>query len=356
MVGEVALQAGVGLDPGLWHDPLMAAALVERVLARSWHCVGDLRDLTVPGSWSPRTLLPGSLDEPVLLVRGPEGLRAFSNVCTHRLALLADAPGRGRAIVCPYHGRSFDLAGRCRGQRGFSGVVDDFPGDPDHLAPLAVATFGGLAFVAIDPVVTFESLITPIAALLPALDLGAAAVSDGPVYEVDAPFVAWCENYLEGLHVPFVHPGLSAVLDPEAYEVRPLPRGCSVQAGVVAAGQPALSPHPAWPGRRLGGLYATLFPTTMINIYPWGVSLNLVEPLGARRSRIVYRAFVHHPELRDRGAGAGLDTVEAEDQAVVRRVGRGLRSRLARPPRFAPGHESAVEGFHQELKRLLDVT
>lgn len=349
------MQAGVGIDPARWRDPGVAALLAERVFLRTWHCLGDLRELAEPGSWSPRTLLPGALDEPVLLVHGPDGLRAFANLCTHRLALLADGPGRGRAIVCPYHGRSFDLAGRCRGQHGFSRVVDGFPGAGDHLAPLSLAVWAGLAFVAIDPFMAFEDFIAPVAALLPALDLSDPQITihDGPVYEVDAPFVAWCENYLEGLHVPFVHPSLSAVLDQAAYRVRALPHGNVVQVGVVPADQPALAPHPAWPDLRIGGLYATLFPTTMLNLYPWGVSLNLVEPLGATRCRIVYRAFIADPAARDRGAGAGLDTVEAEDQAVVRRVGRGMRSRLARPPRFAPGHEDGVAAFHQQLIRLL---
>jgi hypothetical protein len=117
--------------------------------------------------------------------------------------------------------------------------------------------------------------------------------------------------------------------------------------------EPPLPDHPAWPGDRLGGLYATVFPTTMLNFYPWGISMNLIEPVGVDRCRILYRYYVTDPALRTVGAGGDLDTVEAEDQAVVDRVGRGMRSRFAGPSRFAPGHEDAVAGYHAELARLL---
>lgn len=343
----------MALTPQFWREPGAFRELTDRVLARSWHCIGDLRELDAPGSWSPRTLLPGSLDEPVLVIRTEEGLVARANVCTHRLAILAEGPGRGRALRCPYHGRTFDLHGRCRAQRGFSGVVEDFPGPSDDLAHVQLASFAGLLFAAVDPLVSFEELVAPIRGLLPELDLSDGAVEEGPVYEVEAPFLAWAENYLEGLHVPYVHPGLNAVLDTTDYRVQALPYGCSVQAGLVDGDQPALPDHEAWPGARLGGLYATIFPTTMLNLYPWGVSLNLIEPIAAQRCRIRYRAYVRDASLRDAGAGASLDQVEAEDQAVVRSVGRGMRSRLARPPCFAPGHEDGVAAYHEELSRLL---
>ena len=342
-----------GLDPARWRAPGAGRALADRAWARTWHCLGEVGALAEPGAHAPRTLLPGALDEPILLVHGPEGLRAFANVCTHRLATLVDAPGRGRAIVCPYHGRTFDLSGRCRGQRGFSGVVEGFPDADDHLTPIPLAVWAGLVFVAIDPSVPFEVLVAPVAAMLPALDLGAAIVEEGPTYDVDAPFLAWVENYLEGLHIPYVHPGLDALLDADGYAVRALPHGCSVQAGIADGATPALPPHPAWPGQRLAGIYAVLFPTTMINVYPWGVSLNLVQPVGADRCRIVYRAYVTDPAARSGGAGSDLVTVEAEDQAVVARVAAGMRSRLARAPRFAPDHEDGVAAYHAELGRQL---
>ncbi|MGZ8259798.1 MAG: hypothetical protein ACXWUL_04520, partial [Caldimonas sp.] len=41
----------------------------ERVFARTWQWLGDLADVEVPGTLSPREMLPGHLDEPLLLAR-----------------------------------------------------------------------------------------------------------------------------------------------------------------------------------------------------------------------------------------------------------------------------------------------
>src|SRR5689334_4118697 len=54
-------------------------------------------------------------DEPglsAILARDPDGvLRAFANTCRHRATRLVDAPCAAKALVCPYHGWTYDLAG-----------------------------------------------------------------------------------------------------------------------------------------------------------------------------------------------------------------------------------------------------
>src|SRR5205085_4853325 len=82
-------------------DPAVHAATRERVFARTWQWLGDLGDVAAPGSLSPRELLPGHLDEPLLLSRDSGGtLRCLSNVCTHRGNLLVRAPCRADGIRC----------------------------------------------------------------------------------------------------------------------------------------------------------------------------------------------------------------------------------------------------------------
>ncbi|MCC6193993.1 MAG: Rieske 2Fe-2S domain-containing protein, partial [Burkholderiales bacterium] len=99
-------------DPVFYTDPAAYAATRERVFTHTWQWLGDLRDVASPGSLAPCTLLPGLLDEPLLLARDGAGtLRCLSNVCTHRANLLVAAPCRAREIRCGYHSRRFDLAG-----------------------------------------------------------------------------------------------------------------------------------------------------------------------------------------------------------------------------------------------------
>lgn len=110
-------------DPVFYTDGEAYAATRERVFARTWQWLGDLNDATIPGSLAPRTLLPGLLDEPLLLARDQEGvLRCLSNVCTHRANLLVPAPCTASEIRCGYHSRRFDLSGRMTFMPAFAGA------------------------------------------------------------------------------------------------------------------------------------------------------------------------------------------------------------------------------------------
>ena len=115
------------LDPVFYSDPGAYEATRERVFARTWQWLGTLDDAAAPESLAPRTLLPGYLDEPLLLARDAAGeLRCLSNVCTHRGNLLVRAPCRAEQIRCSYHSRRFDLAGRMTFMPGFE-QAKDFP-------------------------------------------------------------------------------------------------------------------------------------------------------------------------------------------------------------------------------------
>ena len=76
----------------------------------------------------------------------------------------------------------------------------------------------------------------------------------------------------------------------------------------------------------MGAYYLWWFPNTMWNVYPWGMSVNVVEPLAPDRTRVRFRSFVLDRARLGSGAGGELDAVEAEDEAVVERVQRGIHS------------------------------
>ena len=63
---------------------------------------------------------------PVLMTRGADGrVMAFANICRHRGAPVATGCGNARAFTCPYHGWTYDLAGRLLGTTdkvGFAGI------------------------------------------------------------------------------------------------------------------------------------------------------------------------------------------------------------------------------------------
>jgi len=91
----------------------------------------------------------------------------------------------------------------------------------------------------------------------------------------------------------------------------------------------------------------------MLNFYPWGISVNIVRPLAPDRTKVSFLSYVWDPTLLDRGASAGLDRVEREDEAIVEAVQRGVRSRLYDRGRYSPARETGVHHFHRLLAEFM---
>jgi len=329
----------------------------ESLFPSTWHVLTTLDTPPAPGSARPVTLLPGLLDEPLLLTRPDAGEpRLLSNVCTHRAALLCEAPcaPAGATLRCRYHGRRFALDGRCGAAPGFEGSGTPSPADDLPAAPHG--RWGPLLFAALQPAHPLRELLEPLDALLGWLPLDRARTdaSRSADFLVPAHWALYLENYLEGFHVPFVHPSLARVLDWQDYETRLWPRG-TVQVGFARPDAPddsVLVPPPGHPdhGRRIAGYYAWLWPCTMVNVYAWGLSLNLLQPLAPDRTRVRYLTCVWDETRLERGAGAGLQQVECEDEIVVGLVQRGVGARLWRGGALSPRHEAGVAWFRRMLE------
>ena len=107
-------------------------------------------------------------------------------------------------------------------------------------------------------------------------------------------------------------------------------------------------------GKRVAAFYFWLFPNLMLNFYPWGLSLNLVSPLGTARSRVSFISYVWNESLREKGVGGDLHKVEMEDEEVVESVQRGVSSRLYDRGRFSPRREVGTHHFHHLLASYMN--
>ena len=340
------------IAPSFYSDDATYALARERIFARSWQWIGDLADVAQPGSLSPRELSPGCLDEPLLLARDAAGtLRCMSNVCTHRGNLLVKAPCRGEQIRCSYHSRRFNLQGRMTFMPEFEGAKN-FPSASDHLPHVPFGRFGDQAFAAVEPVAPLTSFFEDVQARVGWMPLEQFRhdPSLNRDFEIDAHWALYVENYLEGLHIPFIHPALNQVLDFHNYRSE-IYRYANLQLALAKDGEqvfdlPASSPDH---GQRIAAYYYWVFPNLMLNFYPWGLSLNLVQPKGVARTRIAFRSYVWDASKLGAGAGNGLDQVEMEDEEAVQAVQRGVRSRWYKSGRYSPSREQGVHHFHRLL-------
>lgn len=350
------IQRAATLPSRFYSDRQIFDAVGEKVFARSWQFLAHRHTVRTPGSILPVTLLEGLLDEPLVVTRDAEDrLHCLSNVCTHRGNLLCDQanrlPGKAARLRCRYHGRLFSLDGRFQSMPEFE-AAQDFPTAADDLPRLPLTAWGPLLLTSLDPAFPVEELLAPLDERVGflALDQLRFDPSRSRDYLVQANWALYCDNYLEGFHIPFVHSGLAETLDYGNYRTE-LFAYSNLQVGVAQGGEDCFDLPPDHPdaGQRIAAYYFWLFPNLMLNFYPWGLSLNVVRPLTPERTKVSFLTYVLDPSRLDSGAGAGLDRVEREDEEIVEAVQRGVASRLYDRGRYSPTREQGVHHFHRLL-------
>ena len=333
--------------PSAWYtDPRFHAIDSELVFARTWQNVGHAAQVAQEGQYLVATVA----DDPVIVVRGRDGmLRAFFNVCRHRGGPLALEDGCARALQCKYHGWTYLLDGTLRGVPAMD-RTELFDRADFALVPLRVETWQGLVFVNLDPAAApLETFVAGIAERIAPLRLDGLTFTREVRYPVEANWKVYVDNYLEGYHVPYVHPELVKLYDYQNYVTETFD-WYSLQYSPLTGANSLYS-------RNGGGdaFYYCLFPNFMLNILPGRLQTNHVRPLGPDRCEVVFRYFhdeTDSPEARRRidDDVAYSHAVQGEDADICARVQRGLGSRAYDRGRFSVKYEAGVYHF-QELLR-----
>lgn len=323
----------------------------EKIFARTWQFLGRLDGFE---SLQPVTMLPEMLGEPLLLSRTDNSVRCLSNVCTHRGKILVEEPCEANLIRCGYHGRRFSLDGKFLSMPEFEGV-EEFPCESDNLKQLPFAVRQGFMFASIDPVDSFEAFVNDAAERFydDTYEAEGLSLTSRREYEIDAHWALYCENYLEGFHIPYVHQSLNAIVDygsytTETFRYSVLQTGWSTTVGAESsvASAPGIDMSAA-------ARYLFIFPNLMFNFYPWGISVNIVRPVSPSKTIVEFLTYVRDESLIASSAGADLHGVEMEDEAVVESVQRGIRSRFYSRGRYSPTREQGTHHFHRLIAEFM---
>ncbi len=348
------------LPASTFTDPSFLELELGTIFASSWLLAPPaieghtLAELLAPGRHAPVSLL----GKPVLLRRDQAGkLHAFPNVCTHAWHTLAPIPGVGATIACPQHGRVFDGEGRCLAHKGFG---PDFQGPEDHLVRLPVASWDPLVFVALrEPSRAFESWLAPVRASLGklALETFEPRPHADEVREVEGNWKLHAWNFMDTFHIPYIHHapgGLADAVELASYRTE-LHEGAALQWAYARDPRdgfdPELLPERFREGtKRVFALWWFLFPNVTLNFYPWGLSVNVYEPVPGTpdRTRFVWIHLVRDEVLYEqRDERWFMAKVDGEDVAALSQVRLGAASGFARRGRFAPGAEAGPHWFHR---------
>lgn len=339
--------------PGVWYTDRRVEELERKtVWSRSWQMVARAAQVTEPGQFVTATV--GG--EPIVVVRGADGeLRAFFNVCRHHAAAVMTAPcGKVDRMRCPYHGWTYDLAGKLRGVPEFDGVRE-FDKAQTGLVPVAVATWESFVFVHLDPdPVPLDAYLGALVGQVAPLGLGTLQFCERREYELACNWKVFVDNYLDGgYHVPHLHPGLSSILDYTEYTIENFERFCLQSSPIDTRGGDAMTAAV----RRGRALYYWVYPNLMLNWYEGYLDTNLVIPLGIDRVKVIFEFYFDDvSEARAARNNQSMDVsekIQDEDHAICESVQRGLSSRAYGAGRLSVRREAGENLFHNLLARDL---
>lgn len=270
------------LPAQLYTHPAVFAAEKERIFSRTWQVVGHGSQVSNPGDYFTTDLI----GEPLLLVRGGDGrLRGFYNVCRHRAGPPAEGCGSRKIFRCGYHGWTYGLDGALISATEVDGV-EGFRAEDFALAPVKMEEWFNFVFVNLDPeAASLRDTLGQLPRQVEKFPFSGMTLFERRTYDMKCNWKTYVDNYLEGYHLPSVHPGLNRELDYNAYVVEPFPRHVR-QFSPIRGAQPGDSTPRRYQqaGEDLTTDYFWIFPNWMLNCYPDNVSLNIVLPLEPERS------------------------------------------------------------------------
>jgi choline monooxygenase len=338
------------LPSKFYHDESIFKSLLS--VFNGWQYAIHKSDLS-QNSINPIEHIEAITGEPTIIVKGSD-VNAMSNICTHRGMRLVAQPCTKSVLQCEYHGRTFDLDGAMKHMPEFEQAIG-FPSEADNLHKFALDTWKGLLFVS-----QGGEEAQPWQELNNRFDfLDIESFTHDPSRDRDhliaANWMLYVDNYLEGFHIPFVHPELNQTLDYSGYSTEVFEGGV-LQIGKASQGDVKFDlpeNHPDF-GQDIAAYYLWLFPNMMFNFYPWGLSVNIVIPVSPSETRVIYRGYVMDETLAKQGAGSILDTVEIQDQEIIEQVNKSMRSKIYDRGRYSPTREQGVHHFHRIISARYD--
>jgi choline monooxygenase len=339
----------------LYVDPVYLELERERVFAHTWQLVGRVDQVAEHGTFFTAEIGNDS----IVVLRDGGVLRGFHNVCLHRAGPVAHGCGKRQTLQCRYHGWTYTLDGKLLRAPEMEDA-EFFDREEMRLRPVAVDTWGPLVFVNLDgKAPPLAEMLETIPGRVAAFECESMRYVMRKEYELACNWKVYVDNYLEGYHIPVVHPTLNKEIDYDSYRVEPQ-RYSSIQHAplkpVVAGSDRFYDPSAA---KVPEAVYGWVFPNIMLNVYLGQMQTNVVVPVSHDKTVVVFEWFSSNPpeDPATDPAWSRLvkfsDDIQDEDVEICERVQRNLRSRVYDRGRYSAKRENGVHHFHSLLHEFL---
>lgn len=335
------------MPPSVYTDPAFLDRELGDIFAKEWVCVGRANTLPNAGDYLTYELA----GQPIFVIRDRGGqLRAFSNVCLHRMSTLLEGSGNKRVIVCPYHAWSYELDGALRGAPAMN-ANEGFCKHDYRLRQVRCDEWLGWVMVTLNPdAPPVAAQLAEVEDLVADYEMESYVESFRETHVWDTNWKILAENFMESYHLPMCHAGTIGGLSKLGDMVCPPGRPAFNYHTILKdEALPIALAHPdntrMQGDRRRTAYLLAIYPSLLITLTPgyfWYLSLH---PRGTGRVHITFgggmapefanapEAQAHFHQLKDL-----LDAVNVEDRGCTERVFRSICADAARP-----GHMSHLE-------------
>ena len=327
---------------------------INKLFKNSWQIITDTN--SIKSKIHPFIFLKDSINESLILTFKNGKYACLSNVCTHRGNLLSLEPSESHNIRCKYHGRVFDLKGNFLFCPGFDNVKN-FPSKSDDLSQIKLKVWKNFIFSSLNPIININDILEDIEKRLGWYPFNKLTYDESTsnTYIIDAHWAIYCENYLEGFHVPFIHQGLNKDIELDTYNTKILNNGV-LQYTVSKLKKNALNIPEGYmnSNKYIYAYYYWIFPNIMLNFYSWGLSINIIEPISKSKSRIRFLSYPINNNKQPINIDSSLDKIEKEDQEIVYNVQKGIKSLFYNRGRYSVQHETGIHHFHRLICKYIN--
>tara|TARA_Y100001968_G_scaffold333514_1_gene396830 strand:- start:913 stop:1989 length:1077 start_codon:yes stop_codon:yes gene_type:complete len=328
----------------------------EQLFTKNWQLICDINQIKNHGDVLPYEFIEAFIQDPLLIINDNNDIKSMSNVCTHRGNILIEQPCNVKSgIMCRYHGRKFDTCGKFTFMPKCEDV-ENFPSEADHLPLIPCEIWKQFVFTSIKGTIPFHELIKDMDERVGWMPIEKFKFSKkrSKDYIINANWALYCDNYLEGFHIPFVHKGLTENLNYAEYDTEVF-KYSNLQLGIGKENGDCFDlPESSVDfGKNIAAYYFWLLPNMMFNFYPWGLSINIVIPISSEKTKVKFLSYIWDEKKLNIGAGASLDKVEQEDEEIVEQVQKGVKSRYYDRGHFSPSMEKGVHHFHLLLSKFI---
>jgi choline monooxygenase len=175
-------------------------------------------------------------------------------------------------------------------------------------------------------------------------------------YVMECNWKVYVDNYLEGYHLPSVHPSLNRELDYGKYKTETYERH-SRQWSPIRGPENQTTVERRYKQSKgdLAADYFWIFPNWMLNCYPDNVSLNIIVPLSVEKTLAIFEWYFPEDVLKTNIPDNTIkfsDEIQLEDGNICETVHRNLKSRSYTRGRFSVKQEKCVHHFHRLYAEL----